>query len=62
MKIYKITAYIYLLFAGVFVYDIYDRIQHGENYTVSVLFLAIAIFMFFFRMRTAKKAEQNRNN
>lgn len=62
MKIYKITAYIYLLFAGVFAYDIYTKYQSGQDFKISALFLVLAIFMFFFRMKTAKKTETNQNN
>lgn len=62
MKIYKITAYLYLAFAFVFLYSIYEKVQNGENYIIDIFFVVLAVFMFFFRMRSAKKDQTNQNN
>lgn len=58
MSYLKFTPYIYLVFG---VYLIYDGIikfnDPNENPWLSLLFAGLAIFMFFFRMRFAKKFE-----
>lgn len=59
MKIYKIIAYLYLAFALVFAYDTFVRFQNGESYILSILLFAAALFMFFFRLKNAKKFENN---
>ncbi len=59
MKIYKIIAYLYLAFALVFAYDTFVRFQSGESYILSILLFAAALFMFFFRLKNAKKFENN---
>lgn len=59
MKIYKIIAYLYLAFALVFAYDTVVRFQNSESYILSILLFAAALFMFFFRLKNAKKFENN---
>lgn len=59
MKIYKIIGYVYLAFALFFVIDFIYRLQNGEDYWISLIFIAISTFMFFFRMRNYKKFKQN---
>lgn len=60
MKIYKITAYLYLAFAILFIYDAYTRYSNGEQYWISLLFVAVAIFMFIFRLKNFKKMQNNK--
>lgn len=59
MKIYKIIAYLYLAFAIIFSYDVYQKIATGESFWISLLFVALALFMFFFRLKNAKKFNSN---
>ncbi|HUH26526.1 MAG TPA: hypothetical protein VLY87_07850 [Flavobacterium sp.] len=60
MKIYKIIAYVYLVFGLFFLYDAYDAFSNDEDYLIKLLLAAVAIFMFFFRLRTLKKFPQNK--
>lgn len=62
MKVYKVVAYLYLAFAVVFAYDVYDKFTKGETYWISLLFVAVAIFMFIFRLKNANKFGQNNNH
>ncbi|HLV46058.1 MAG TPA: hypothetical protein VKY32_03350 [Flavobacterium sp.] len=62
MKIYRITLYLYLALAVVFLYDAYVKFQEGGNYWLSLFFVAMAIFMFFFRQRSIKKMEERNKN
>lgn len=62
MKIYKIIGYVYLAFAVFFLINIYDKIQNNESYVINIIFIVLAVFMFFFRMRNYKKfKDQNEN-
>ncbi|MEW5676887.1 hypothetical protein ABGT15_11295 [Flavobacterium enshiense] len=49
MKILKFTHYLYLVIALLFLIDAIDKLQNNENAIVSFLFVAVAVFMFFFR-------------
>lgn len=60
MKYLKIVAYFYLLAAAFFIYQGIVNLSDGEDSVIMFLFAAIAIFMFFFRLRFAKKMG-NRN-
>ncbi len=51
----KITAYIYLAIAAFFTYEGIMAINKGEDSILMFLFAAVSIFLFFFRMRNAKK-------
>lgn len=56
MKALRIMPFFYLVIAGLFIYDAITKIQaNADNYWLSFLVAALAIFMFFFRMRFAKK-------
>lgn len=58
MKYLKFTPYIYLIFAAYFIYDgITKSIANDPNQWMSYLISGLAVFMFFFRMRFAKKFE-----
>jgi len=63
MKAYRFTIYLYLIFGLYFIYDtIAGYIAHDENYKMSIVFAVLAIFMFFFRLRSIKKIEERQNN
>ncbi|WP_242202240.1 hypothetical protein [Aestuariivivens insulae] len=56
MKYSKIFQYAYLVFAALFIYDAISRyVNTSELYYPSILLGALAIFMFFFRRRFARK-------
>ncbi|NRD19353.1 hypothetical protein HNV08_04780 [Winogradskyella eckloniae] len=62
MKIQKIFHYAYLVFAVLFLYDAVNKWSENRNGAyMSLLFVALAVFMFFFRKRFSKKFE-DRNN
>ena len=60
MKVYKIIAYIYLLFALFFIYDAYNAYLNDEDFTIRLILAAAAIFMFIFRLRSIKRFPQNK--
>jgi type IV secretory pathway TrbD component len=62
MKYLKIVSYLYLAVAVFFVVDAVLKIQAKEDPVISFVFAAIAVFMFFFRMRFAKKQEKLRKD
>ena len=58
MKYSKIFQYAYIVFAILFLYDgVSKYMENGEIYYPSILLGALAIFMFFFRRKFAKKFE-----
>ncbi|MBE0392573.1 hypothetical protein [Flavobacterium sp. PL002] len=62
MTYMKYTPYIYLIFAGYFIYD--GIAKWGDPQATPILSLLIAglaVFMFFFRRKFAKKMA-DRNN
>ena len=62
MKILKFFQYAYLIFAVLFFYDAIESWTSDRTRSyISLLFVAVAIFMFFFRKRFRKKFE-DRNN
>lgn len=62
MNFIKYTQYVYLVFGIYFIYDGIMKLNANENPWMSFLIAALAIFMFFFRRRFAKKFENNRND
>lgn len=62
MKYLKIVSYVYLAVAVFFIVDAIIRIQANEDPVISFVFAGIAVFMFFFRMRFAKKQEKLRKD
>ncbi|MHC5200656.1 hypothetical protein [Myroides sp. LJL119] len=59
MKALRIIPYFYLFIALLFIYDAITKIQAKEdNFWISFLVAGVAIFMFFFRMKFAKKMEK----
>lgn len=58
MNYLKFTPYIYLLAALFFLYDgITKSAAKEEGYILSLIIAGLAIFMFFFRRRFARKFE-----
>ena len=60
MNYLNITKYIYLVIAGVMTYDAISNWDQEPKPWLSVLLAALAIFVFFFRNKFAKKFEQNK--
>ena len=58
MKILKIFQYAYIIFAALFILDAVSNwsTDRSRSY-MSLVFTALAIFMFFFRKRFGKKFE-----
>ncbi|MFP4845156.1 hypothetical protein [Winogradskyella sp. PE311] len=56
MKILQFFQYAYIIFAALFLWDAITNwsVDRNRSY-MSLLFVALAIFMFFFRKRFAKK-------
>jgi len=63
MSYLKYTPYLYLILG---IYLIIDSVINwnnpAENAELTLIFAAIAIFLFGFRRRYAKRFEQRRNN
>lgn len=62
MNYLKYTQYVYLIFAGFFIYDGVTKIHSEGGPWLSFFIAALAIFMFFFRRKFAKKFENHGNN
>ncbi|WP_166967218.1 hypothetical protein [Yeosuana marina] len=63
MKLAKFFQYAYLTFAALFLYDVFNKyITQGDIAYVSLLFAALAVFMFFFRRKFRKKYENKDNS
>lgn len=62
MKYLKFTQYIYLAFAGFFIYDGIMKLNTDESPWLSFIIAVVAIFMFFFRRSFAKKFEDRNQN
>lgn len=56
MKILRLFQYAYIIFAVLFLWDAISNwsVDRSRSY-MSLLFVALAVFMFFFRKRFAKK-------
>lgn len=57
MNFLKYTSYLYLAFGIYFIYDGYTKIGTAETPILSFIIAGLAIFMFFFRRKFAKKFE-----
>jgi uncharacterized membrane protein YjjP (DUF1212 family) len=56
MNYLKYTQYVYILFAAFFIYDGITKLNEGnDNSTLSFIIAGLAVFMFFFRRKFAKK-------
>ncbi|CAM3830707.1 hypothetical protein FLCU109888_03975 [Flavobacterium cucumis] len=49
MTYLKFIQYIYIIFAGFFIYDAYMKFKNSEDYLLSLIIAGVAIGMFFFR-------------
>lgn len=59
MKLQKFFQYAYLVFAVLFTYEAIVNWNSDRNRAYMMLAIAaLAVFMFFFRMRFAKKMEE----
>jgi hypothetical protein len=58
MKYLRFTQYAYLLAGLLFAFDAYSKYESKENYTISILFSAIGVFMFFFRRNFGTKFQE----
>jgi len=60
MKLLKILQYAYLFFLVLFLYDAISNWNTDRNRSyMSLLFAALAIFMFFFRKKYRKRFQDN---
>ncbi|RTY65836.1 hypothetical protein EKM05_09870 [Flavobacterium sp. GSP27] len=58
MNYLKYTQYVYLVFGAYFIYDGFIKLNaEEENPWLSFMFAGLAVFMFFFRRKFAKKFE-----
>ncbi|MEC5164983.1 putative membrane protein [Flavobacterium sp. PL11] len=60
MNYLKFTQYVYLVFGAYFVYDGITKLNNpalGGSPWLSFIIAAVAVFMFFFRRKFAKKFE-----
>lgn len=55
MNYLRFTQYAYLLAGIIFGIDAYLKWQSNENYTLSGIFAAVCVFLFFFRRKFARK-------
>ncbi len=62
MNYLKFTQYVYLVFGAYFIYYGFQQWQSEESPWLSFIIAAVAIFMFFFRRKFAKKFEDNNKN
>lgn len=62
MKYLKFTQYIYLAFAGFFIYDGIMKINTEGTPWLSFIIALVAIFMFFFRRNFSRKFEDRNSN
>lgn len=59
MKLQKFFQYAYLFFAALFTYEAVSNWNSDRNRAYMLFFIAaLAVFMFFFRKRFAKKVEE----
>ena len=59
MNYLKYTQYVYLIFGAFFIYDGFTKLNGPAGTPwLSFMVAGLAIFMFFFRRKFAKKAEE----
>jgi uncharacterized membrane protein len=58
MKLLKVFQYVYIIFGALFLWDAITNwsVDRNRSY-MSLLFTALAVFMFFFRKRFGRKFE-----
>lgn len=58
-KVGKVFEILYLVIAVVFAFEAYNVWQSGEeNLYLYIIFIVLAVFMFFFRRKTRIKREE----
>ena len=58
MKLLQLLQYAYLIFAVLFLYDTISKWNTDRNGAyISLLFVVLAVFMFFFRKKFRKRFE-----
>lgn len=62
MTYLKFTPYVYLIAGLYFIYHGFTEYQRGIAPWLSFGIAALAVFMFFFRLRFARKFEQRRKD
>ena len=63
MKILQLFQYAYIIFAALFLWDAISNWSLDRNRSyMSLFFVALAVFMFFFRKRFKKKFEDRNKN
>lgn len=63
LKLFKFFQYAYLVFALLFLYDAFTSWnEEGTRRYISLLFAALAIFMFFFRKKFNKRFEDDKQS
>ena len=64
MNYLKFTQYIYLVFGAYFIYDGITKLNDPStgNPWLSFIIAALAVFMFFFRRKFAKKFDDRNKN
>ena len=64
MNLIKYTPFVYLIFGIYFIYDGFNKWNSGtETPWLSFIIAGLAIFMFFFRRKFAKKfADRNKQS
>ena len=62
MNYLKYTQYVYLVFSAFFIYDGFMKLNSGAAPWLSFLIAAVALFMFFFRRKFARKFESENKN
>ena len=62
MNFLKYTSYLYLAFGIYFIYDGFTKWSANENPILSFVIAGLAIFMFFFRRKFAKKFDDRNKN
>ena len=59
MNYLKFTQYAYLLAGILFIIDAFAKWQSQEKFTISAIFAAVCVFLFFFRRKFAKKFDDH---
>ena len=59
MNYLRFTQYAYLLAGILFAIDAFVKWNSQQNFTISALFAASCVFLFFFRRRFAKKFDDH---
>ena len=64
MNYLKYTQYVYLIFGAYFIYDGFTKVNEPAlgNPWLSFMIAGLAVFMFFFRRKFAKKFEDRNKN